>query len=443
MRFTSTRNKKLNVGFEQAIRDCMPEDGGLYVPAEVNDLRRWILFTNEKTTYASVAGALTLACVNEEFSPIICEAIAAQAFPYEPKLSKLDKGLYTLELFHGPTGWHRDFGVSYLIEALENILLMKDTNAVILDVNASALAASLANALRGKKRIKAVLLFPKNSVKGLSAEDFIWNGGNLFPIEIDGNIEDCNKIVKDIFSDHKNVENLNLTVANTANIGRLFPQAFFYPFAFSRLKREVTGNIYYAMPPGNFSNVTAGLYSWKIAMPVSGFILPATDALTVDPAGRCVMLDALVPVNERGKTDPSCLSNLERLEEIFSANTALMHNLVYAAKITDDDTVFAAKELFMKYHLYADKNTASAYAAALKQKGATYQDNGTLVLVVNDHPSLDADFIRRCTGENLQVPENVAASVRPANIGKPLIRSSSEVLSIARDVSKGFTAESF
>lgn len=438
MRFTSTRNKKLNIGFEQAICDCMPSDGGLYIPADVNDLRRWILFTDKTTTYASIAGALTLACVNEEFSPIICEAIATQAFPYEPQIKQLDSSLYTLELFHGPTGWHRDFGVSYLIETLETILLMKDSQAVILDVNTSAMASSLAQALNGKKHIKAILLFPKGEVKGIEEKDYIWNGGNLYPIEIDGTLEDCNKIVSTIFSNHELVQKFNLTVANTANIGRLFPQTFFYPFAFSRLKGQVHGDIFYALPPGNFSNVVAGLYSWKIAMPVSGFIVPATDSLTVDPAGNCTMLDSLVPINLREPSNPSSPSNLERLEEVFSANTSLMHNLIYASKVTEQDVVNAAKELFMKYHIYADNDTASAYAAALKQKELIEQDDGTIVLIARDHPSLDKGFIRRCTGEEPLMPENVANSIRPTQTGKPTIKSIDEVIKIVEEVSKNF-----
>lgn len=438
MRFTSTRNKKINIGFEKAICDCMPEDGGLYVPADVNDLRRWILFMDEKTTYASVAGALTLACVNDEFSPIICEAIATQAFPYEPKIQKLDDSLYTLELFHGPTGWHRDFGVSYLVESLETILLMKDSRAIFFDVTTSSLAATLAKALREKKHLKAVLLFPKGGVTGLCEEDYVWNGGNLYPVEVDGTLEDCHRIIRKIFSNHEVVEKFKLTVANTANIGRLFPQAFFYPYAFSRLKSKVSGDIYYAMAPGNYSNVVAGLYSWKIAMPVSGFILPATDDLTVDSAGQCAMLDSLIPINERERSNPSSPSNIERLEEIFSANPIMMRNLVFTAKISEQDIVAAAKELFVKYHVFADRSTASAYAAALKKRDMVEEDDGTLVLLMRDHPALDSDFIRRCVGEVPEMPENVRLSIAPVEIKRPKVKDCNEILEILQKVYDSF-----
>ena len=101
---------------------------------------------------------------------------------------------------------------------------MKDSRAIFFDVTTSSLAATLAKALREKKHLKAVLLFPKGGVTGLCEEDYVWNGGNLYPVEVDGTLEDCHRIIRKIFSNHEVVEKFKLTVANTANIGRLFPQ---------------------------------------------------------------------------------------------------------------------------------------------------------------------------------------------------------------------------
>lgn len=124
MKFFSTRDARNIVGFKQAVLDCIPSDGGLYVPDDTDDLRRWIYYTNEKTTFASLAGALTSAMINDEFSPVICEAIATHAFPKDPVFRQLDKNLFILELYHGATGTFKDFGVSYLTSALETILQM-------------------------------------------------------------------------------------------------------------------------------------------------------------------------------------------------------------------------------------------------------------------------------------------------------------------------------
>lgn len=436
MQFTSTRNKVDTVGFTQAVLDCMPQDGGFYVPSCTEDLRRWILYTDEKTSFASIAGALTSAFIKDEFSPIICETIATKAFPFEPVMRQLDDTYSILELFHGPTGYHRDFGISYLVSCLETILQMRDSTAVFLAVTRAELGAVLAYKLKDKKRIKAVVVYPKGTVRGLQESDYVWNGGNIYPVEIEGNEADCHAFVRSIFFDHDFTAENRLTAANTANIGRLLPQAFFYPFAFSRLKNKASGDIYYALAPGNYSNVVAGLYSWQFALPLNGFFIPATDALTVDTAGNCVVLDSVVPLDKRQPADPTDPSNLERLEEVFSANKMMMRNFVYPVKLTDTMIDDAAKELFVKYHVYADRHTARAYAAAKENEDMVKEDDGSVVIIARDHPSLSADYIRHALGEVPEMPENIASVLKPVTIGRPAIKSADELRKIIININK-------
>ena len=128
----NTKDKSAQISFAEAILNCMPEDGGLYVPAYEENLRPWILYMDENTTFPSMAGALTSALIKDEFSPIISEAIAVDAFSFSPEVKKLNDNLYVLELFHGPTGCYKDFAVSYLASCLEHVLLMVEKNATVL-----------------------------------------------------------------------------------------------------------------------------------------------------------------------------------------------------------------------------------------------------------------------------------------------------------------------
>jgi threonine synthase len=428
MQFISTRDPKNCVNFEKAVLDCMPGDGGLYVPADALDLRRWILYTDEETSFANIAGTLTSACINDEFSPIICETIAARAFPFEPKVTQLDDRHFTLELCHGPTGSHKDFGISYLVNCLETILQMEDRQAVFLDVTFGELGASIARALRGKKHLKAVLVYPKGLVRGLSESDYVWNGGSVFPIEVNGTEADCHALVRSIFADRSLVEKYHLTVANTANIGRLMPQVFFYPYAFSRLKKIVHSDIYYTLAPGNYSNIVAGLYSWRLSLPVNGFICPATDALTTDLQGAGTVLDSVVPLVDRMAADPASPSNLERLEEVFHTNSLILKSLVFPAKVTDAEADDACRQLFMKYHLFADRHTSRAYAAAIKRADQTEADESAIVLVVRDHPARSAQYIKHTVGEAPEIPAYISDALRPVSLGRPLITDAEEII---------------
>ena len=433
MKFTSTRNPSVSVNFAKAVLDCMPEDGGLYIPEEFADLRKWILYTDENTSFSSIAGTLTSACINTEFSPIICETIATKAFPFSPKVQKIDENLFTLELYHTPSGSHKEFGVSYLVNCLETILTLQGGTATFLDATTGEIASSLARAIRGKNNLKAVLLFPKGFVRGLTKEDFVWNGGNVLPVEVDGDEKLCHALVREIFANRALVEKYNLTVANTANIGRLMPQAFFYPYAFSKLKNQVNGGIFYAMPCGNYSNLVAGLYSWRLSLPVNGFICPTSDEIKVDLEGNCEIMDSIVDLKNRGNADPASPSNLERLEEIFTTSSLMLKHFVYPAQVSKEETEAACQKLFKDYGIYANKSTSRAYAAALKRNDIFGDEGSSVVLVMRDHPAFDSEFIRHTLGKAPELPNENPDSLIPTELKHPCVSSPEEVMLIIAD----------
>lgn len=434
MKFTSTRDKNNCVDFSDAILKCMPKDGGLYVPSDTEDLRKWILYTDENTSFQSIAGTLTSAFINDEFSPIICETIAMKAFKFVPEFRQLDENLFLLELTHGPTGRHRDFGSFYLTSVIETILQLNGGSSVFLDVSTGELGASLALALRGKKNIKAVLVYPKGCVRGMIESDFVWNGGNIIPVEVDGTINDCYSLMREIFADRKFISERHITVANTANIGRLMPQTFFYPFAFSRIKNKIHSDIFYALAPGNYSNIVAGLYSWQFALPLNGFIVPSTDALSADAAGNPIFLDSMVPIEKRLPADPSSPSNLERLEEVFSANSLMMRHFIYPVAVKDENINAAAKELFMKYNVYADRHTARGYAAYKLCCSTDKHDGFATVLIARDHPSISEEYIRRTIGEVPEMPKTIKESFVNVKLNRPYIKSATELRAVLENI---------
>lgn len=428
MRLTSTRDKTVNASFKDAIQQCMPQDGGLYVPDGAADLRRWILYTNEQTSFSSIAGALTSAFINNEYSPIICETVATKAFPFEPVLKQLDEKLFVLELFHGPTCCYRDFGVSYLAAMLETTLHMENKNSILLDYTSGEHGAIIAKALKRKKHLKSILLYPKGKVCGLNEEDFVWNGGNIFPIEIDGETELGHSLINEIFKDHDLVKKANLTVSTSANIGRLIPQTFFYTYAFSRLKNKVSSDIYYALDPENYGNLVAGLYSWRLSLPVSGFILPSTKALSLDAIGNPVITDSIIPVEKRIEAEAGDPSNLERLEDFFSHYSQMMKNFVYLSDVSEKETEQAEKELFIKYKRYSDYHTAKAYAAAVKNQDLIDEEGGAIVLLDRFHPSFSADYINQTIGDKIEIPEAIQNLKKPVSLGRPVIKTPDELI---------------
>ena len=434
MQFASTRNSEINVPFSQAVLDCLPSDGGLYVPAYEDNLSQWILYMNDQTSFSSIAGALTSALIKEEFSPIISEAIASRAFTFSPKLVQLDENLFHLELFHGPTGSYKDFGISYLASCLEHILLMQEKEAIVLAHTTGSAGASIAESFRGKKRLKAILLYSKGTMRGLDPATFYWNGGNIYPVEIDGKQEDCIKVLREIYSDKDLVKRYGLTLANTSNIGRLLPQTFFYVYAFSRLKKKVYGDIYYALSSANYDNLVAGLYTWKFSLPVNGFVTECTPSLGNNPAGSCEITDSRIPLEKRGSSNPIVPANLERLENVFSASPAVMRGLVFPSEITPEDQKQAAQELFTKYNELVSPQTADAYAAVKKSPVCLADDDSATVLISRNHPAFYSDSVKRMCGRAAELPENLEKLFVPNKVEKTISPDRTAIINILHEI---------
>lgn len=431
MQFTSTRNSNLKVSFSQAVRDCIPDDGGVFVPSSIEDMRRWIYYIDETTSFASIAGSLTSALMHEEFSPIICETIATAAFPVEPVVKQLGGSLFMTEMYHGFTGCHRDYGVSYLLSYLETTLQLKGGKAVFLDFTHGGLGALLSKILKGKKNIKAVLVYQKGTVRGLDEESLVWNGGNIYPVEMEGSEAEIKAAISEVFADREFVQANGLTVANTTNVCRLLGQIFFFPYSFAQVKKKFNGEFYYAMGAGNYGSLMAGLYSWRFALPVNGFYVPSTTALARSANGSPVVLDSLVDLKVRGETNPAIPANLERLESFFGKNEMMMRNFIYPCDVSEEQRDAAAKELYMKYGIFADKETASAYAVVKENCSEVFDEDGAFILTAYNHPSLSSDYCRHVIGEAPEMPDEIKASFVPVQLRRPVIASVEELKKIA------------
>ena len=431
MIFTSTRNSKLEVSFSRAVKECLPEDGGVFVPSPTafEDLRRWTYYINEQTSFTSIAGTLTSAFMQNEFSPIICQTIAEKAFPFSPVITQLDENLFNLELYHGYTGCYRDFGVSYLCSYLETTHELNGGNSVFVDFTHGELGTLLAKVLRGKKHIKAVLVYEPGSVRGLEPADYVWNGGNILPLEMEGTEAQIKSAIAKLFADKEFVAEHNLTLANTTNVCRFMAQVFHFPYAFAQIKNKVDGDIFYSMEAGNYGMLAAGLYSWRFALPVNGFYVPATAALGVDGAGYAQILDSFVSLKKRNGADPVFPANIERLEAFFGDNALMIRNFVFPQSVNERQREKAAKELFIKYGVFADPGTASAYAAA--KESADLAEGGeadsALVLVSQNHPSLSSHYCRLVVGETPDMPENIAATLKPVRLDRDVIKNPEEL----------------
>ena len=179
----------------------------------------------------------------------------------------------------------------------------------------------------------------------------------------------------------------------------------------------------------NYGMLAAGLYGWRFALPVNGFYVPATPALGVDATGNAQILDSFVSLKKRCGVDPVFPANIERLETFFGSNSLMIRNFVFPQTVNERQREKAAKELFIKYGIFADPGTASAYAAA--KESSDFNEGGeadsALVLVSQNHPSLSSHYCRLVVGETPVMPENIAATIKPVRLNREVIKNADEL----------------
>ena len=406
MLFKSTRTNGSPVSFREAILHCLPGDGGLYVPATVADLRQFILYMDDDTSYPELVSTIAPALMEGELNPGSAARVAESAFDFEPQLRTLDKHLSVLELHNGPTGVFKDFGIAFLAAMMEE-LLRGGGRAMTLTATTGDTGSSVARAFAGRAGITAVILYPRGEARGLDPSTFISSGGNILPIRIDGSFDDCQRLIREAFEDRAFAARYGLTSANTINVGRLLPQVFYFLYAFVKLKRDLTGDFYFSIPSGNFGNLTAALYAWKFGMPVNGFIaaMNSNDSFGDFLRGKSFSPRPSV-ATVSNSMDVGNPSNFERLASFYAESPAVMRNMVYPESVDDGETLAAMERAWKKHGLLLDPHGAVGFAAAERMLKGDLED-GHVVVVSTGHPAKKAELVGKAIGRAVDVPPSL------------------------------------
>jgi threonine synthase len=412
MRFRSTNSKNAAqenlVLFRDAVLDCLPEDGGLYVPDKVMDIRQFFLYMDEQTTFPELVAAVAPSFLEDELNPVSASIVAESAFSFAPELIQLDDDYSILNLYNGPTGSYKDFGIAFLSALLEQ--LRKDAGySLVLAAVRGTTGASIAHAFSRRKGIGAVLIYPSGPIRGLDPAAFVPNGGNIIPIQVKGTFDDCQRLVNETISDRKFSARYSITSANAINPGRLLPQTFYYLYAFVKIKKRLSGGLVFSAPCGNFGNLMAGLYAWKFGMPVNGFVaaMNSNNSLGEFIKGGSFTPGQLVSTNSPA-LDVRIPTNLSRLGSFYREAPAVMRNMVCPASVSDELTVETIAHVRSKYGVYIDPHTAVAFAAARKfAEREDWKGNVHTVVLSTGHYSKAAGLIREATGEDVAIPEDI------------------------------------
>jgi threonine synthase len=407
MQFRSTRSYDPLVSFKDAILHCMPPDGGLYVPASVIDMRQFFLHMDSETSYPELVATAAPALLQGELNPFSAARVAESAFNFEPELKRVDDTLSILSLYNGPTGVFKDFGIAFLAAVMEE-LLKNNRRVMILSSAREDTGVSIARAFYKRQGITSVILYPSGPVRGLDPESFVTNGGNILPIQIRGTFDDCQRLVTEALHDKPFADRYGLTSANAINAGRLLPQAFYFFYAFIKIKKYLNGELIFSVPSGNFGNIIAGLYAWKMGMPVNGFIaaMNANNAFGDYIRGDVFKAGKLIQTNSPA-LDVSVPSNYERLASFYEEAPAVMKNMVHPDSVNNEETLKAIEEAWTKYHILLDPHSAVAFAAAQRLRLSRDTENSHVVVLATGHPAKQAELVKEVTSQFVNIPDEM------------------------------------
>jgi threonine synthase len=426
VRFSSRAHPEKSVSFREALFAGLAPDGGLYHPTESPDLTSLFASFDDSTPFQAIAAAVCAALVSPELDGERARRITERAFTFAPVLRRLDPHLLLLELFHGPTCAFKDFGAQFLAAVMEDFLGEDNQRIQILVATSGDTGSAVAHAFHGRANIDVVILYPSGRVSELQEKQLTTLGGNVHALEVKGSFDDCQRLVKEAFTDRTLGAKLHLTSANSINIGRLLPQCIYYVFAATRRAQIGGGPPTICVPSGNFGNLTAGVYAWRWGLPVRGFIA-ATNANDVVPlylaSGKFAPRPSAQTLSNA--MDVGNPSNFARLEALFRGDWKDMTSMIEGRAVSDARTAETMRRIYTEHGLIVDPHTAVGCAAAWDHM-ADGRDEQVIVLSTA-HPGKFTDIVLQATGATPLLPERLARCLSLPKQSHPVGKTLSEL----------------
>lgn len=413
MRYYSTNRQVPFATLEEAVVKGLAADKGLFMPETIKLLPQEFFNTIENLSLQEIAYRVADAFFGEDIPAENLKQIVYDTLNFDIPLVPVtpcfldangrETSIYSLELFHGPTLAFKDVGGRFMARLLGYFIRKEEKKRVnVLVATSGDTGSAVANGFLGVEGIHVYVLYPKDKVSEIQEKQFTTLGQNITALEVDGTFDDCQALVKSAFMDKELNEHLLLTSANSINVARFLPQAFYYFYAYAQLKKiGKADNVVICVPSGNFGNITAGLFSKKMGLPISRFIA-ANNKNDIfcqylktgkyDPRPSVATIANAMDVG-----DPS---NFARILDLYEASHSIISEEIAGATFTDSQIRETVKETYQAAHYLLDPHGACGYRA-LKEG---LKPNETGIFLETAHPAKFLDTVEDIIGEKVQVP---------------------------------------
>ncbi|MFZ6001733.1 MAG: threonine synthase [Bacteroidota bacterium] len=405
MNYYSTSNKSVKASLEEAVLRGLAPDGGLYMPESIHPLPSKFFDQIESRSFEEVSFEMARHLLNGDVADADVQSIVHNTIQFDAPVVQVEEGVYALELFHGPTMAFKDFGARFLSGLLGHFARKQSREVVILAATSGDTGSAVANGFLNVKGTRVVVLYPSGKVSEIQEKQFTTLGANVTALEIAGTFDDCQRMVKEAFTDATLQRELFLTSANSINIGRLLPQTFYYFRAFAQLKK-LNKPIVFAVPSGNFGDLFAGLLAKRLGLPVQQFIA-ATNINDVVPA---YLQSGLFEPRASRSTISNAMdvgnpSNFARLLDLYQNDITALRRDIKGYAFSDNETAQAMKDVFRRTGYLMDPHGAVGYLG-LKKAAAS---GSVGVFLETAHPGKFKEVVEQSIEKAIQLPDRLQA----------------------------------
>jgi threonine synthase len=408
VRYRSTSRQAALTSLRGAVLRGLAPDGGLYMPVEIARRSPEELEAFRRLPFTEVCFRVVKPFAGAEVPDEILWQVVSEAINFPVKLISLSPALHVLELFHGPTLAFKDFGARFMARLMGYFVRSETRPLTVLVATSGDTGSAVAHGFLGVPGIRVVILYPSKRISEAQEKQFTTLGQNITALEISGTFDDCQRLVKQAFSDVELNKRAFLTSANSINIGRLLPQMFYHVAAYRQLP-VASVPLIVSVPSGNFGNLTAGIFAKRIGLPVARFVA-STNANDVVPqylhTGEFCPRSAKPTLSNA--MDVGSPNNFPRLLDLCRGRLEYVQREIWGHGATDEETLGAMKSLHERFGYLADPHTAVGVLGWEAYRREHPEPVQGLVLATA-HPAKFAEVVTRAIGAAPPLPERLAA----------------------------------
>lgn len=405
MNYFSTNNQAPSVNFKEATIKGLAPDKGLYFPERIPEIGNDFFKDIQQFSKEGIAFKVIEPYVGNVIPADELRSIVAETVNFDFPLVSVDKNIFSLELFHGPTLAFKDVGARFMSRCLSYFVKDNSRKVTVLVATSGDTGGAVANGFYDVDGVDVVILYPSGKVSSVQELQLTTLGKNIKALEVDGSFDDCQCLVKQAFSDESLTKEIFLTSANSINVARWLSQQFYYFFAYQQWPDKNNPPII-SVPSGNFGNICAGLLAHRTGLPVGHFIAACNankvfthylQTQNYSPAKSIATISNAMDVGSP--------SNFVRILQIFNNKFPDITNLISSYSITDDETRKAIQEVYVKNEYLMDPHGAVAFVAL--KKYLRNENSKAGLFLETAHPVKFYDVVEPVINETISLPDNV------------------------------------